>query len=330
METDVKAKLPIWIHLLSFGSGLVILGWPITFYLSIFLFDAPDSGEKLSTWLVASAFWFYPIVVIGLIIWGRKLYRVNRWLGTGVIGLPLLVLLIVAYTFYETGENSRWGYSSYEKDSDRALIEAVINGDLEDIERLIVKDNANINATNSRGHTPLIASYEADQMDSFKLLLRLGADLNLKPKDRVRYSIAGYILSDLKLDETGRKVKYLDILFENGLSPTLADDVESLFHLTTDNDPEIMSRFLDLGVDYNLKLKWGTPLEYAMLDEDWDNVIALLKLPNIEITEEAIKRFNKGKRGFDGKLLDNGAGRKEVYNFLVNELGIDRNRLLTE
>lgn len=330
METDEITKLPIWIQLLSFGSGLIILGWPVTIYLSIFLFDAPDSGDNLSTWIVASAFWFYPIIVLGIIIGGRKLYWANRWLGTGLVGLPLLILLILSYTFYKTGEDSKWGYSSYEKNSDRALIEAVINGDLEDIERLVVEDNANINATNSRGHTPLIASYEANQLNSFKLLLQLGADLNLKPKDRVRYSIAGYILSDLKVDETNRKIKYLDILFENGLNPALADDVESLFHLTTDNAPEIMAKFLGLGVDYNLKLKWGTPLEYAILDEDWVNVLTLLKLPDIEITEEAIMRFNRGKRDFDGKLLDDGEGRKQVYNLLVNELGIDRNRLLTE
>ena len=102
----------------------------------------------------------------------------------------------------------------------------------------------------------MIAAYKAEQLDSIKRLLRLDAGHNFKPKGRISYKIAGHIQSDLKTNDLGRKIKYLNIHFEHSIILTLADEQESLFHLTTNIDNEVMARFLDLGIDYNLKLKW--------------------------------------------------------------------------
>lgn len=327
MEKEVTTGTPIAMKILMALSCSIILFWPFSLYFSIFLFDAPDSSSKVSTWLTAIAFWTYPVIVVAIVYAGQKIYKTNGGLGAVIVGIPLVIALAFFVSIYQVNENSTWGFASYANAKEVDLVKAVIDGDLDSIEYLVTEKQVNVNAENDRGDSPLVAAYEANQFDSFKKLLTLGADPNHLPKNRVRKSAAGMVITELNPQRAAQNKHYLVTLFNHGLNPHLADKVESLFHLSVTSDIETVRKFLSYGVDYNLKLKWGTPLEYAVLEENWDIVIELLELPEIEVTQESIERFNRGKRGFDGKLLNNNSFRMQVLNIFKDKFGIPEEKL---
>jgi len=56
----------------SIVTALGVLAWPLVFFLSVFMFDAPGSSQSTITVLLANAFYLYPIpAIIGnIFFWG--------------------------------------------------------------------------------------------------------------------------------------------------------------------------------------------------------------------------------------------------------------------
>ncbi len=332
MSLIKKIRLPVWFNLLSVASAAIILIWPLTLFSSLFVFDAPNSQQEVKNWLLFSALNGWPLIVVGMIYWGRFLYTHSRKkLAILVTATPLLCLLSLGYLFYQDRLEEQWAFSSYQNEHDVALVKAVIDGELGQIDTLFQHQNANLDVLNRNYHSPLVIAYKAQQIDSFAYLLELGAQPNLMHQTKLKTTVAGFILSDRNRDNIATKLDYLNLLISAGLDSTLANRNQSLFHLSAINSPEIMQMFLTLGVDYNIKLNWGTPLEHAILFNKWHNVTVLLKLPDIQITDRAIALVNDSiteleSHKYKSNAVDNLASHHQALQLLNNLHGVKLNQ----
>ena len=93
---EVLAKdLPDWFRVLNMGMLLLVLLWPFVFYMSIFLFDRPDSGT-VSNYILFFAINAYPFYLLPVLYLNTKLFKRNRILGSV---LPLIIALAAATGF---------------------------------------------------------------------------------------------------------------------------------------------------------------------------------------------------------------------------------------
>lgn len=326
-ESPKYPPLPLWFQALSLLSACILLPWPLLISFTGFLFDDPGSGKKSITWIMAFSSWFYPLFVIIIIGLGRRKFRTSAPLGSLIVSLPFIALIILMYVFHKNTEDPRWGLFTYNNEVEQMLVDAVAVGDLESIEQLWLEEGVNLDAVSSRGNTPLMAAYKEDQMESFQLLLNLGADINFKPNDNVGSSIAGYIIRDQFSSNDNKKARYFDVLINNGLDPTLSDTNRSLMYLSASANTQIMQRLIKVGADYNQLTLWGTPLIAALHSRNWDSALILLSYSNIIISPDTIDAFNSTVD--DNKLLNIPEGRKKVYESLLYEKGIDESLLKT-
>ncbi len=327
MESLKSSPLPYWLRLLSFLSLGIILPWPVIISLSGFLFDAPNAGKHFSTWFMAFVSWFYPLIVIGIVGTGRQIFLQNKPAGSFVVSIPLITLVCLIYAYDNHRDDARWGLFTYEDQTEKQLIKAVTQGDLEAINRLWVNTDINLDAVSSRGNTPLIAAYKEDQEAAFRLLIELGANVNFKPHGNLSNSIAGYIIRDQFTDDDVKKVRYFRILMQGGLDPHLADHNRSLIYLSASANTNLMQVLMQEGADYNQETHWGTPLIAALHSRNWESAILLLSQPLVFINTDTIDAFNSSVH--DNRLINIPEGRKKVYDILLHEKGITESHLLT-
>ncbi|MBN8702864.1 MAG: DUF5389 family protein [Bacteroidetes bacterium] len=90
---------PFWFVFLLVANILPIFLWPLIFFSSIFLFDAP--GSHTSTWIVFILMNSYPLVLIGNCIFSYKTYTKNprrsMLLLSGSLGVILFLTLYIIF-----------------------------------------------------------------------------------------------------------------------------------------------------------------------------------------------------------------------------------------
>ncbi len=88
-------ELPDWFRVMNFGMLLLVLLWPFVLFMTIVMFDQPDSGTIVNYFLffVINA---YPLYLLPVLYFNTKLFQKNRLLGSI---LPVMVALTVAGAF---------------------------------------------------------------------------------------------------------------------------------------------------------------------------------------------------------------------------------------
>lgn len=102
-------------------------------------------------------------------------------------------------------------------DSCSSLLEAAKNGDTATVLRLIV-DCADINVANEKGWTPLVTAAFNQHLETVKVLVSAGADVN-------HQSVNGttvFMYAKTKVMQTG-EYSLLDYLLQNGVKINLRD-----------------------------------------------------------------------------------------------------------
>lgn len=88
-------ELPDWFRVMNFGMLLLVLLWPFVFFMTIVMFDQPDSGTTFN-YVVFFIINAYPFYLVPILYYKTKLFQKNRLLGSV---LPLMVALAVAGVF---------------------------------------------------------------------------------------------------------------------------------------------------------------------------------------------------------------------------------------
>lgn len=88
-------ELPDWFRVMNFCMLFLVLLWPFVFFMTIVMFDQPDSGTAFNYFLffVINA---YPFYLLPILYYNTKLFQKNRLLGSV---LPVMVALAVAGAF---------------------------------------------------------------------------------------------------------------------------------------------------------------------------------------------------------------------------------------
>ncbi len=83
-------NFPSWFIGLNWLSLTLILVWPLVFFTSIFMFDAPGS-DTLPNYLLFFAINGYPLLLVGIAFLSVGLYPRNRIAATLLPCIPLAV-----------------------------------------------------------------------------------------------------------------------------------------------------------------------------------------------------------------------------------------------
>lgn len=88
-------ELPDWFRVMNFGMLLLVLLWPFVLFMTIVMFDEPDSGTTFNyvLFFIINA---YPLYLLPVLYYNTKLFHKNRLLGSV---LPVIVALAVAGAF---------------------------------------------------------------------------------------------------------------------------------------------------------------------------------------------------------------------------------------
>jgi hypothetical protein len=76
-------------------SLLPIIAWPLTFFVSIFFFDDPNANH-LMVWGLFIGVNSYPLLLIGNLLLGNKLYKRNKILGYSILTWPILIFAFLS------------------------------------------------------------------------------------------------------------------------------------------------------------------------------------------------------------------------------------------
>ena len=190
-----------------------------------------------------------------------------------------------------------------EKEHDRnSLLNIAVDNDDRDVVLLLLKHDADINATDNYGNTPLHAAAGSDSPDVLKILLEHGADVNKKNErdetclhDAVARDKTAHV--DLLLqagadvgttNEEGETPLHeaaywgheevAEILLEHGadIHATDEDGETPLFKATYHGYTDIIQLLLDAGADINARDEDGhTPLQSAISGRKYNTAIML-------------------------------------------------------
>jgi len=91
-----RPDLPTWFTILNYIALLPVVLWPFTFFLSFFLFDAPNPPTE--NYIYFFVFIGYPIILFLSMLLSFWLYKRQKHIA---IILPSLFLLFYCYLLYD-------------------------------------------------------------------------------------------------------------------------------------------------------------------------------------------------------------------------------------
>lgn len=198
--------------------------------------------------------------------------------------------------------------------SGNALYEAVEKGDVSTVQKLLLKSPALVNGLNEAGHTPLHRAALRKQLETVKLLIAKGADVNFKSTCRqgatpLHFAASGGDLEVIKLlVAKGAKVDGREI---DGETP--------LCYAAFNGYNDVVAFLLEKGATLNVKglsERGSTPLGYAVSQGKMETAKFLVS-----------KGADLLEKSADGRTLLHRAafrGNKELFQLLV-EKGVDVN-----
>ncbi len=141
------------------------------------------------------------------------------------------------------------------KSKNKLLFQAVKNGDLDKIKRLL-SEGANVNAKDYYGKTPLHYAVDKGYLNIAKYLISKGANVNAK--DDYGWTPLYYAFFDANLD----MVKYL---ISKGANVNAKDDYgKTPLHYSDCRYLDVIKYLIKKGADVNARDKYGhTPLNYV-------------------------------------------------------------------
>jgi hypothetical protein len=83
---------PRWFVVLNYIALLPIVAWPVMFFLSWFLFDAPGS-EQLGNYLTFFLFILYPVILVSIVAASYRLFARHRPSAIALTLFPIVVTL---------------------------------------------------------------------------------------------------------------------------------------------------------------------------------------------------------------------------------------------
>jgi uncharacterized protein len=143
------------------------------------------------------------------------------------------------------------------------LISAAAAGDAGAVERLLDR-NAGVEARDEDGRTPLVAAAYGNHVETARLLVEAGADVNAKDASVQ----SAYLIST---SEVGDDPRLLNLTLQNGADVGSLDSYNGtgLIRAAERGYPEIVSRLLetDIDVDHINNLQWTALLEAIILGD---------------------------------------------------------------
>ena len=88
-------ELPDWFRVMNVGMLLLVLLWPFVLFMTIVMFDQPDS-DTIVNYVLFFIINAYPFYLVTNLYYNTKLFQKNRLLGSV---LPVMVALAVAGAF---------------------------------------------------------------------------------------------------------------------------------------------------------------------------------------------------------------------------------------
>lgn len=155
--------------------------------------------------------------------------------------------------------------------------------DLEDI-RILIDADADVNAKNESGWTPLHACIDDPDLKVLQALIDAGADVNAKDED-------GWAPLHYVADSTCRHLEALQALIDAGADVNVKSErgVTPLHYACIDDsDLKVLQALINAGADVNAKNEDGkTPLYYAMEEDLPGDYLKILINAGADV-EEAI------------------------------------------
>lgn len=325
-------KRPKWFNVLCFLSCSLVLLTPITIFLFGNIIASPKFGETLFSWLIAGLFWSFPVIVLGIVFLGYRLWNVNKNLGSLVAGLPFAcATLSIGYVLVHSSDHK---FKSFPTEVDRKLAIAVIDGNIEQIKYLAVA-GANVNSTSKelRYRSPLHVAYHENRLEAFELLLKLGANPNSMKEKAIQTNIATSILYTISSVEHKNQLEYLELLFEHGLNPNLSSHLRILSHSAPTAGLGITKIFIDNGADPNrcILCKWspnsfgcsriqGTMLESSIRTKNWDVSNYLIDDLGVDVRQETVDLLLKQPKETQPDTEKDKHFRKAIYQKVLGKL----------
>lgn len=154
---------------------------------------------------------------------------------------------------------------------DQALLDAALQGSLENIERAL-QDGASINTKNEKkGATPLHLTIISENIDAVKLLLQKGAFVESKSNEGI---------TALMLASTLKKTEILELLISAGANVTNSDSqgAKPLHFAAEGNAPHAVALLIKNGAHADgADNKGWTPLHHAVRYNAPDAIDSLIK-----------------------------------------------------
>lgn len=170
------------------------------------------------------------------------------------------------------------------------LFKAVENGDIDAIKNIINDNKKLINSYNLAGETPFLFAIKSGSVETARLLVRLGADINLP------FTGFGPYASPVHVAVMSGKPEMIGFVKSLGfsLSEKAKNQYTPLRHATVLNDPEMIKALLSEGANPEDGEK---PLLLAALAENKDKAVkTLLAYPEMQkkMGRDFVSENNKG------------------------------------
>lgn len=150
------------------------------------------------------------------------------------------------------------------------ITNAAVNGESEEIKALLNKEPSLLNAFNSDGWTPLHLACYCGQVDSAKLLLSLGADIDAKAKNPNESM-------PLHAAVANKQIQAVDLLLTKGadVNAKQSGGWTSLHEASLLGDKNMIKLLIEKGADIKMQKDDGkTPLEIA-IEKKQDSAVHL-------------------------------------------------------